>query len=396
MIAVLSRLAVVLLFLLAAPVLAADKPNPPNAAQTREALDRALAFLLADQNPDGSWGSHRNAMHQFWSNPETHRSWVYATTGLCCMALQQAGTTDEQLAAYDRGIDFMIENHKVKRPSGWDCDNTWAYVYGLQAMVRAYVNPRYQETDRRPRIGEVARWLLGKLEAYQTPDGGWGYSDSWQGATRRPTWATSFQTAVAILAMLDARDAGFEVPEQMLRRAVRAVKHCRLPSGAYTYSVEPISHPGRLEYIDQIKGSLSRIQVCNLALVRAGEEISTADLKQGLAHFFKEHRFLDVARKKPRPHEAYYLNSGYFYFFGHYYAAGVIELLPAEDRAVAWPRLCWECTKTQEADGSMVDWYLNTYHKPYGTAYAAMVLAHSLADNIDGEPRRSSSSAELE
>ena len=43
--------------------------------------------------------------------------------------------------------------------------------------------------------------------------------------------------------------------------------------------------------------------------------------------------------------------------------------------------LRWECTKTQEADGSMADWYLNSYHKPYGTAYAAMALASSLGDH---------------
>lgn len=370
------------------PASAADEPSPPTAEQTRAALDRALAFLLNDQNPDGSWGSHRNAAHEFWSNPETHRAWIYATTGLCCMALQLAGQSDEQVAAYDRGIDYLVDNFKVKRPSDWDTDNTWAYVYGVQALARAHGNPRYEGTERRGRIRTAAAWLIDKLAAYQTPDGGWGYYDT-KATTKRPSWATSFMTAAAILALLDARDAGLDVPSRVIERAVRAVKHCRLPTGAYTYSVNPITHPGRLDWIDQIKGSLSRIQVCNLALVRTGEDIPVADLKSGLAHFFREHRFLDVARKKPRPHEAYYLNSGYFYFFGHFYAAGIVKLLPPEDRVVAWPRLCREITKTQEEDGSMWDFYISSYHKPYGTAYGAMTLAHALADAGNVERRES-------
>ena len=57
----------------------------------------------------------------------------------------------------------------------------------------------------------------------------------------------------------------------------------------------------------------------------------TDSVLDGLDAFFEHHRFLDIARGKPIPHEAYYQNSGYFYFFGHFYAAGVLELLnPAE------------------------------------------------------------------
>ena len=68
---------------------AALSPETLTPHQVRASIDRATDFLLQDQNADGSWGSYRNAAHEFWSNPETHRSWIAATTGLCCMALRQ-------------------------------------------------------------------------------------------------------------------------------------------------------------------------------------------------------------------------------------------------------------------------------------------------------------------
>jgi len=133
--------------------------------------------------------------------------------------------------------------------------------------------------------------------------------------------------------------------------------------------------PGRLTGINQVKGSLSRIQVGNLALHRAGSElIDHEDLLSGLDAFFRDHRFLDVARKKPYPHEAYYQNSGYFYFYGHFYAAQVLEQLDPSEQVRYRSRLAREVVKTAEDDGSMWDFYINTYHKPYGTAFGVMAL----------------------
>ena len=85
-----------------------------------------------------------------------------------------------------------------------------------------------------------------------------------------------------------------------------------------------------------------------------------------------------MARNKPIPHEAYYANAAYFYLFGHYYAAHSIELLPAERRG-KWARQLREpVMKTQQADGSMWDFWIAGTTKASGTAFGVMTLARTL------------------
>lgn len=358
-------------------------PRELTTEQIKQSADRATAFLLADQNPNGSWGSQRNAnvgIDEFWSNVETHRSWRVGTTGLCLMTLRELKPTPEIEQAYDHGVEWLTANALVKRPSDWDTDNVWGYIYGLQALAQAYGEPRYTGTARREVIGKTVVALLDKLAKYQTPEGGWGYYDTFDSVSMPPAWSTSFTTAAAVLALIDARKAGFNVDATMFDTAVRAVRRCKLPNGAYSYSVDPIPSTRNSENINQVKGSLGRIQVCNLALLKAGDDISVEQLEKGLTALFRDHRFLDVARQKPVPHEAYYLNSGYFYFFAHHYAAQVIQQLPSADRATFWKQLAAEVVKTQEADGAMWDYPMNSYAKPYGTAFGLMVMQRTLED----------------
>ena len=212
---------------------------------------------------------------------------------------------------------------------------------------------------------------------YQSPNGGWAYYAD-QNAAWRPEWATSFTTAAATLALNDARGAGVRVPGPMLDKAVRAIRQCRLPTGAYTYSVTPIPSPGKLTWIDQVKGSLGRIQACDFALHSAGGGLPLEDRRRALSLLEKHHRFLDVALHKPIPHEAYYYNSAYFYLWAHYHGALLLETLPASDQQRFWPMIRREVMKTQEPDGGMWDFYMSSHTKPYGTSFGIMALSRSL------------------
>ena len=366
------------LVLAVAAAAAADpqtKPVDASVAAAEKAASRGVEWLLSNQNADGSWGGPNNPAHEFWSNPETHRSWTVATTALVVMTLfEDPAPTEKMEAAADRGLAYVIANADLQRPSNWDIDNTWGFVYGLQVVARAIVHPRFASTERAAELRKTGALFTESLKRYQSPNGGWGYYADPE-AGWRPEWATSFMTAVGVLALVDARRAGIPFDEEVLGKAVRAVERCRLPNGAYSYDVMAIPRVRRLEDINDVKGSLGRIQVCNLALLEAGSKlVGERELRAGLELFFQHHKFLDVARMRPIPHEAYYYNAAYFYFFGHYYAAQVLERLPKDARDRFAEPLRREVLKTIDPDGSMWDFYLNSYHRPYGTSYGVMTL----------------------
>ncbi len=356
----------------AAPVVVV--PHDESAVQA--AIAKGVDYLVAHQERDGSFGAPRNIMlSETFATFHTYEAWTYATTGLAAMALADGGQDAAARRALDRAIDWLIATPLPKRVSEWDCDHVWGDVYGLQGVAHLLRHPQLEGDPRRPALVKRGKELIAALSDWQTPLGGWGYYEG-PVVAKPNSWSTQFTTAAGVIALQDAQAAGLPVDEAQLAKAVRTVAHCRLPNGAYTYSVDVISSPAGLEYINQVKGSLGRIQVGNVALFRAGR-LDRRAVKDGLDEFFRHHQFLAVARKKPIPHESWYAVAAYFFLFGHYYAAEAIELLPAEQRTKYARALEGKLLAIQEEDGAFWDFHISTYTRAYGTAFAVMSLARA-------------------
>lgn len=345
------------------------------------AVNEGIVYLLDHQNADGSWGGTVDqTMTSGFANPATYRMWQMGTTGLSTRTLLEHGSTTEHEEAVDNALDYLIANAKAVRPAGWDVDNNWALVYGLDAVARALQHPRYQDHEKTPALRKAGQVMLAGLAKYQSPRGGWGYYSS-PGANWRPEWCTSFMTAVGVLSLVEAKAAGLEVDEKMFKAAVKALQTSRLPNGAFDYNVSAIPRHLTLESINQIKGSLGRIQIGHIALHRAGVEITEEEFEWGLEQFVKHHKFLATVRNKPIPHEGYYANAAYFYLFAHYYASQVLQYLPAEKRSKFAAHIQGGILEAKQKDGAMWDFWIANNTKPYGTSFGVMGLENTLDES---------------
>ncbi len=379
----LARLAALLAGVLLALPVPAQEPSPLQARRAREVaqkgIDASLAWFVRTQNPDGSWGS-TSCDTTFESSfaVETHYAWNVAAHGLAVMALLRAKETPERRACLDKAVRWLTKCRMTMRGTNWDNDAVWGWLYGTVASADIAMDPRFQTDEWRAPVNSRGREFAGWLAKNQEPNGGFGYYDD-PPYTRRPKWGTSFSTGAVVPALGMATQLGWLPDSRTRDRAAEYVRRCRLPNGAYAYDLTPIPRVNGGEDINDVKGSLGRIQVCNWALRRAGDtSVTDEKIRTGLEQFFTHHKFLAVARMRPVPHEAYYYNAGYFFFFGHYYAALAIELLPVDQREPFREQLRAKVLETQRADGSYCDFLGSSYMVTASTAFATMALQAGL------------------
>ncbi len=343
-------------------------------ARARLAIQDGVSFLVRTQNPDGSFGYHaqKRSYRIFAPVPGAHRAFRYAVTALAALALGRAPDPGPAARrARSRALRFLLESKVPRRSQGNELYCVWGLAYGLQALALALgeAPPPGGAGALRAR----AAVLVDLLRRYQTLDGGWTYLE-FRAKTARPSArSASFVTGTVLQALHAARRAGLEVPEIMVRRAIRSLRRCRTKEGTYLYSLGWRYHPQGL--INRPGGSLSRTPGNDLALHLFGAGIDREDLARAVETLVRERRFARAALHRPVPHESWFSVSGYFHLFGYYNAAECCRRLPpARVRELRDP-LIEEILYTRAPDGSFWDYPLYGYHKPYGTSFAVLALA---------------------
>ena len=352
---------------------------PVPRAEIEDAIRRGVDFLLGVQNPDGSWGSARQTkgLNIYAPAPGAHRSYRAATTALCLAAMIEVGDARESVReAVDRCEAWLLEQLPVVRrtsPEVIYC--VWAHGYGIRALVRlherATATPERKEAIRRQLTEQVDY-----LRRYEAVGGGWGYLN-FNIKTQKPGCrAASFMTATVLIALHEAEQFGIEIPDKLVERAKAAILRQRKPDSSYLYGGGHWLYP--MYRINRPAGSLGRSQVCNAALRLWGDERITDDvLAAWLDRLFARGLWMDIARKRPVPHESWFAVAGYFFYYGYFYAGHCIELLEPQARGGYQDHLARVLLPLQEKDGSWWDYPLYDYHQQYGTAYALMSLVRS-------------------
>lgn len=350
--------------------------EPPKPAELQAAIDRGVAFLLKRQNRDGSWGSARNStgMDVYAPVPGAHHAFRTAVTSMCISALIEIGPKGkEQTEALERGEAWLLAHlPHLRRAEPSAIYNNWGHAYAISALVRMYGRIAKDE-KRRQEIKRQIQQQIELLGRYECVDGGWCYYD-FNAMTKKPSGSSiSFVSATVLVALKEASQIGIAVPDKLVQRAVDSIHRQRKQDFSYLYGeylkwrpMHPINRPG---------GSLGRSQACNLATRLWGDKAVSDDiLIAWLDRLFARNLWLDLGRKRPIPHESWFSVAGYFFYYGHYYAARCIDELPSSERGRYQDLLAHVLLKLQEKDGSWWDFPLYDYHQQYGTAFALMSL----------------------
>src|SRR5688572_15944640 len=235
-----------------------ERKGPPpllavDADEVRTRVARAVEWLQREQRPDGAWGSGAMDSVQFTIfSVETYYAFQLGANALAFLALSSIDPSPETDAALSRSLEWLSNARVPKRGNDWDVDCSWAALYGFQAMLAAWQDPRFQDEALRERIRAQGLEFYALLEKNQEPHGGWGYYEG-PVVSRRPTWATSFATACVVPSLVRAVELGWPVDAKVIARARDYLERCRLPNGAYSYDLRPVPRVAG-ESIDNVRG----------------------------------------------------------------------------------------------------------------------------------------------
>lgn len=374
--------------------------TPPTAEELQAAIDRGVDFLLQDQRPDGCWGSaeETKGLNIYASVPGSHHGFRLAVTGLVLAGLcdvedtlsnssDEGGRAAKVDEAIRRGAEWILANHAiVRRADPTAIYNTWGHAYGIQGLVRLYQRAE-GDSELQGKLREAIQTQVDKLERYTFVNGGWGYYDFDYGTRVPGDSPNSFTTATGLVALWEAGQIGVDsYPQPLIDKALASIERQRYPDFTFAYG-EYLRMRPRYD-INRPGGSLGRSQACNLVMRLYGDErASDAVIKAWLNRLFARNGWLSIGRKRPIPHESHFAVAGYFYYYGHFYAAMCIEQLPEDERPYFQDHLARIILPLQESDGCWWDYPFYNYHRQYGTAMALFILARCQHDwGQDADP----------
>jgi len=189
----------------------------------REMYDRGAQYLASTQTEKGDWQNQGS-----FSGP--------GITGLALMALLASGE-DPNFGAYNtqvrKAVRSLIEAQNAA--TGYIGSSMYEHGFAMLGLAEAYgaVDERtiWPDTKGKPSIGQALELAVRTALTSQkkNPNGAWRYSPD----------ATDADTSVSgavLVGLLAARNAGIEVPDEAIDRAIAYFKSMTSPSGFVGYS----------------------------------------------------------------------------------------------------------------------------------------------------------------
>ncbi len=293
---------------------------------TRQAVDRALAYLASRQNEDGSFGVG------------AYRQNV-AVGGLAGMAFLANGSTPGR-GRYgqhvSRCVQFILSHAQESGFINAGAMNTHGpmYGHGFSTLLLAEVYGMSPDSQIREVLSKAVKLIV----SIQNEDGGWRYQPQ-----RRD--ADISVTICQVMALRAARNAGLYVPNEVIDRCTDYVKRSQNADGGFMY----MTAGGESAFPRSAAGVV--------ALYSAGIYDSD-EVHKGLAYVRNNAPKIDA------------FGTATHYFYGHYYAMQAMWHAGGDYWQQWYPRIHDELLANQQQNGSWTDMVCSEY----ATAMACLIL----------------------
>ena len=342
--------------------------------RSASALATGQTWLVDHQNADGSWGGESDVGRpdEVFADGNLRGAALNLAQGagaLAAQALAQpAARGDAQaLAALQKAVAWQLGHPTQLRSAPQAFYNVWAYAYRIEMFLT--VDRLGLLPEQRAAMRAAAQTDIQHLCDLQSADGGFAYYDferPMSPATGHET--TSFCSAVAVRAMMRAKQAGLAVPQERIDAVTAVLRRCRLSDTAFAYSRMAAGMPGPSA---TAYGAAGRTCLCHLALADAGDPASAAALPAALASYRANHGAIMAGAGRTVPHQAPGAIAGYYTWFSHYY--GMQTAARLGDRATAdW--MAGEISDHQGSAGYWFDFPIPCVGRTYATAFAVLAL----------------------
>jgi hypothetical protein len=288
--------------------------------RTEAAIQRGLQFLKGAQAPDGRWAGDDT-------------NWV-AYTAFSMIAYMLNGHFPNKKQPYGecmtKALDALLKESEGQI-SGYMGTNMYAHGLATLALSEAW-----GQTDKDDKVQDVLKAAVKVILRAQNEAGGWRYNP-------QPGGADVSVTAMQVIALAAARQAGIFVPDATITRAVRYVNMCHhSANGGFTYMAGQ-GVPG-----------FSRTAAATFSMMMLGRH-EVREVKEGVRYLQKE----APSALKNTDH----------YMYGQYYAALVMYQSSSQDFKTWYPQIRDILLGKQAAGGSFGG------RSVYDTAISLIILS---------------------
>ncbi|MEE8170311.1 MAG: prenyltransferase/squalene oxidase repeat-containing protein [Phycisphaerae bacterium] len=290
----------------------------------RSAIERGLAWLAEQQQPDGSYGS---------GSQYGRHVGITALAGLAFLSDGSVPGRGRYHRQLEKSLAFVLD--ATAEESGLITAETSygpMYGHGFATLFLAEVYGMSPRDDLREKLRKAIRLIV----RTQNDEGGWRY---------HPVKADAdiSVTICQVMALRAARNGGIAIPKDTIDRAVSYVRRCQNPDGGFRYMLDST-------------GSMFPRSAAGVATLYYAGVYKGPAVRNGLAYLLE---YL--------PGDGRALGH---YFYGQYYATQAMYLAGGDYWRQWWPAVRDDLIAKQAADGS---WRGEAGHE-YGAAMALIVL----------------------